>query len=156
MEAGREEALRLKQTMETRRREEKELAIQLEELKLSLGRMTARKKTIEELENNYEGYNHAVKHVMKSGLPGIHGVVAELIRVPEGYETAMETALVNSLQNIVCDDEDSARRAIVSLKENRAGRMTFLPLTSIRGRETPDAGIKNEKGVLGFGPECIS
>lgn len=156
MEAGREEALRLKQTMETRRREEKELAIQLEELKLSLGRMTARKKTIEELENNYEGYNHAVKHVMKSGLPGIHGVVAELIRVPEGYETAMETVLGNSLQNIVCDDEDSARRAIVSLKENRAGRMTFLPLTSIRGRETPDAGIKNEKGVLGFGPECIS
>lgn len=156
MEAGREEALRLKQNMETRRREEKELAIQLEELKLSLGRMTARKKTIEELENNYEGYNHAVKHVMKSGLPGIHGVVAELIRVPEGYETAMETALGNSLQNIVCDDEDSARRAIVSLKENRAGRMTFLPLTSIRGRETPDAGIKNEKGVLGFGPECIS
>lgn len=156
MEAGREEALRLNQTMETRRREEKELAIQLEELKLSLGRMTARKKTIEELENNYEGYNHAVKHVMKSGLPGIHGVVAELIRVPEGYETAMETALGNSLQNIVCDDEDSARRAIVSLKENRAGRMTFLPLTSIRGRETPDAGIKNEKGVLGFGPECIS
>ena len=156
MEAGREEALRLKQTMETRRREEKELAIQLEELKLSLGRMTARKKTIEELENNYEGYNHAVKHVMKSGLPGIHGVVAELIRVPEGYETAMETALGNSLQNIVCNDEDSARRAIVSLKENRAGRMTFLPLTSIRGRETPDAGIKNEKGVLGFGPECIS
>ena len=156
MEAGREEALRLKQTMETRRREEKELAIQLEELKLSLGRMTARKKTIEELENNYEGYNHAVKHVMKSGLPGIHGVVAELIRVPEGYETAMETALGNSLQNIVCDDEDSARRAIVSLKENRAGRMTFLPITSIRGRETPDAGIKNEKGVLGFGPECIS
>lgn len=156
MEAGREEALKLKQTMETRRREEKELAIQLEELKLSLGRMTARKKTIEELENNYEGYNHAVKHVMKSGLPGIHGVVAELIRVPEGYETAMETALGNSLQNIVCDDEDSARRAIVSLKENRAGRMTFLPLTSIRGRETPDAGIKNEKGVLGFGPECIS
>ena len=156
MEAGREEALRLKQIMETRRREEKELAIQLEELKLSLGRMTARKKTIEELENNYEGYNHAVKHVMKSGLPGIHGVVAELIRVPEGYETAMETALGNSLQNIVCDDEDSARRAIVSLKENRAGRMTFLPLTSIRGRETPDAGIKNEKGVLGFGPECIS
>ena len=156
MEAGREEALRLKQTMETRRREEKELAIQLEELKLSLGRMTARKKTIEELENNYEGYNHAVKHVMKSGLPGIHGVVAELIRVPEGYETAMETALGNSLQNIVCDDEDSARRAIISLKENRAGRMTFLPLTSIRGRETPDAGIKNEKGVLGFGPECIS
>lgn len=156
MEAGRKEALRLKQTMETRRREEKELAIQLEELKLSLGRMNARKKTIEELENNYEGYNHAVKHVMKSGLPGIHGVVAELIRVPEGYETAMETALGNSLQNIVCDDEDSARRAIVSLKENRAGRMTFLPLTSIRGRETPDAGIKNEKGVLGFGPECIS
>ncbi len=156
MEAGREEALRLKQAMETRRREEKELAIQLEELKLSLGRMTARKKTIEELENNYEGYNHAVKHVMKSGLPGIHGVVAELIRVPEGYETAMETALGNSLQNIVCDDEDSARRAIVSLKENRAGRMTFLPLTSIKGREKPEAGIKKEKGVLGFGPECIS
>ncbi|MGN0701763.1 MAG: chromosome segregation protein SMC [Lentihominibacter sp.] len=156
MEANREEALKLKRAIEDSRREENELAIQLEEVKLSLGRMTARKKTIEELENNYEGYSHAVKHVMKSGLPGIHGVVAELIRVPEGYETAMETALGNSLQNIVCEDEDSARRAISSLKENRAGRMTFLPLTSIKGRQKPDAGIKQERGVLGFGPECIS
>ncbi|MCQ2544929.1 MAG: chromosome segregation protein SMC [Clostridia bacterium] len=135
--------------------EERTLAKSTEELRIALGRMSARKRTIEEMESNYEGYNYAVKHVMKSGMRGIHGVVAELIQVPEGYETAIETALGQSLQNIVCDDDNSAKSAIRSLKENKAGRMTFLPLASIRGREKPDAMIKNEPGVVGFAPEVI-
>ncbi|MDD6311533.1 MAG: chromosome segregation protein SMC [Firmicutes bacterium] len=136
--------------------EEKELVKQSEELRIGLGRTSARKKTIEEMESNYEGYNFAVKHVMKSGLGGIHGVVADLIDVPKGYETAIETALGAALQNIVCEDDESAKRAIRSLKENKAGRMTFLPLSSIRvGKSrTPDA--PSEKGFVGFGPECVT
>lgn len=147
--------LKISEQLDAGRKDEKNLSLQLEEMKLTLGRMSARKKTIEEMENNYEGYSQAVKHVMKSGLSGIHGVVAELIQVPEGYETAMETALGSSLQHIVCDDESSARGAIESLKANKAGRMTFLPLSSIEGRREPEAAIRKEKGVLGFGPECI-
>ena len=137
-------------------KEERQLSLAAEELRLSMGRMSARLKTIEEMESNYEGYTSAVKHVMKSGMSGIYGVVAELIKVPSGYETAIETALGQSLQNIVCADDTSARRAIRSLKENKAGRMTFLPVSSIRGREKPDGSIRNEAGFVAFAPECIS
>ena len=155
IESKKQAAAEARSKFEADQAEERTLAKSTEELRIALGRMTARKRTIEEMESNYEGYNYAVKHVMKSGMHGIHGVVAELIQVPGGYETAIETALGQSLQNIVCDDDNSAKAAIRSLKENKAGRMTFLPLASIRGREKPDASIKNEPGVVGFAPEVI-
>ncbi|MCQ2546720.1 MAG: chromosome segregation protein SMC [Clostridia bacterium] len=155
IETKRAEAAKAREAFDTNQKEERTLAKSTEELRIALGRMTARKKTIEEMESNYEGYNNAVKHVMKSGMSGIHGVVAELIQVPEGYETAIETALGQTLQNIVCDDDDSAKKAIRSLKENRAGRMTFLPLASIRGREMPERSLEGEQGFVGFAPECI-
>lgn len=156
IEGKKAEAKKCRERLDNSLREEKELAKKIEELKLELGTLTARKKTIEEMESNYEGYSSAVRHVMKSGMPGIHGVVAELITVPAGYETAVETALGQTLQNIVCDDDESAKRAIRSLKKNKAGRMTFLPLTSIKGRGKPDPSLKREPGVVGFGPECIN
>ncbi len=135
--------------------EERTLSKTVEELRISLGQLSARKKTIEEMESNYEGYNYAVKHVMKSGLRGIHGVVAELIKVPQGYETAVETALGAALQNIVCDDDASAKAAINSLKANKAGRMTFLPLSSVRGKASRDSRIEGHEGFIGFGPDCL-
>ncbi len=135
--------------------EERDLSKKVEELRISLGQLSARKKTIEEMESNYEGYNYAVKHVMKSGLSGIHGVVAELIKVPAGYETAIETALGASLQNIVCDDDRSAKAAIESLKANKAGRMTFLPVSSVKGGGRKDESPAGETGFIGFGPDCI-
>ena len=117
--------------------------------------LTSRKKTIEEMENNYDGYNGAVKFVMKSNLKGIHGVVADLIKVPQGYELAVETALGAALQNIICEDDASAKRAITALKENNAGRMTFLPVSSVKGRAHYDGKLKSEKGFVGFGAECV-
>lgn len=139
----------------TQQQEERTLSKDSEEIRISLGRLSARKKTIEEMENNYEGYNFAVKHVMKSNLSGIHGVVAELIKVPSGYETAVETAMGAALQNIVCEDDESAKKAINSLKANKAGRMTFLPVSSVRGRASRDSRIEREPGFIGFGPDCI-
>ncbi|MBQ6496880.1 MAG: chromosome segregation protein SMC [Firmicutes bacterium] len=138
-----------------KQQEERDRAKTSEELRIEIGRLSARKKTIEEMESNYEGYNYAVKHVMKSGLGGIHGVVADLIRVPKGYEIAMETALGAALQNIVCEDDDSAKRAIRSLKENKAGRMTFLPLRSIKAGPMGQQDLRGEKGFIGFGPDCV-
>ncbi|MBR3787599.1 MAG: chromosome segregation protein SMC [Firmicutes bacterium] len=135
--------------------EERALSKKVEELRITLGQLSARAKTIEEMESNYEGYNYAVKHVMKSGLPGIHGVVAELISVPAGYETAIETALGAALQNIVCDDDASAKEAIQSLKANKAGRMTFLPVSSVKGGGRRDEGLSREAGFIGFGPDCV-
>ena len=137
------------------RERERSLSRNVEELRISLGQLSARMKTIQEMESNYEGYNYAVKHIMKSGLAGIDGVVAELITVPRGYETAIETALGAALQNIVCADDNSAKAAIQSLKANRAGRMTFLPLTSVKGKAYRDRRLESEPGFIGFGPDCL-
>ena len=137
------------------RERERSLSRNLEELRISQGQISARMKTIQEMESNYEGYNYAVKHIMKSGLAGIDGVVAELITVPRGYETAIETALGSALQNIVCADDNSAKAAIQSLKANRAGRMTFLPMTSVRGKAFRDRRLESEPGFIGFGPDCL-
>ena len=135
---------------------ERTLAKELEEIRLTMGQLTARSRTIEEMENNYEGYNGAVRFIMRSGLRGIRGVVADLIKVPDGYETAIETALGAQLQNIICDDDASAREAIRLLKKNKAGRMTFLPLASIHASGRRDDALASETGFIGFGPDCIS
>jgi chromosome segregation protein len=135
---------------------EKKLARELEELKISIGQISTRKKMIEEMESSYEGYNNAVKFIMKSNLSGINGVVAELIEVPAGFETAIETALGAALQNIVCEDDQSAQKAIGLLKENKAGRLTFLPIRSMRdSNQKYDQSLRNAEGFKGFGVQCI-
>ena len=136
---------------------EKRIARELEELKISIGQISTRKKMIEEMESSYEGYNNAVKFIMKSGLSGINGVVAELIEVPKGFETAIETALGAALQNIVCEDDQSAQAAIRELKTNKAGRLTFLPIRSMRdSNQNYDQRMKNAEGFKGFGVQCIT
>ena len=134
---------------------EKKLRREIEEGRIQLGQLSARSKTIEEMEHNYEGYNGAVRFIMKSDLRGIRGVVADLINVPEGYETAIETALGGSLQNIVCNEDADAREAIRSLKKNKAGRMTFLPIASIHADKRRDEKLRSESGFIGFGPDCV-
>ncbi|MDD3874086.1 MAG: chromosome segregation protein SMC [Methanosarcina sp.] len=130
---------------------------QLEELKINLGQISARRKMIDEMENAYEGYNHGVKFVVKSNLNGIHGVVADLIKVPSGYETAIETALGGAVQNIICQDDGDAQRAIALLKENKAGRLTFLPLSSIKSTHfNLDEGLIKSEGFQGFAVDCIT
>ncbi len=137
--------------------EEQRLAKEMENLRLSMGQLSARKKTIEEMESNYEGYNHAVRFIMKSGLSGIRGTVGQLITVPRGFETAVETALGAAMQNIVCDNDQSAQAAIARLKESRAGRLTFLPVSSVRGgRGNYDSRLRQEQGFQGFGADCVT
>lgn len=145
-----------KEEYELIREDEKKLSKTFEELRISISQLSARKKTIEEMENNYEGYNYAVRYIMRSALSGIHGVVADLITVPEGYETAIETALGASLQNIVCEDDASAKAAIRELKSNKAGRLTFLPISTVKGRTSYDERLRSEDGFCGFGPECLT
>ncbi|HZK01813.1 MAG TPA: chromosome segregation protein SMC, partial [Anaerovoracaceae bacterium] len=135
---------------------EKVLAKELEEKKIAIGQVAARLKLIEEMESAYEGYNEAVKFIMKKNLAGMHGVVADLIRVPRGYEKAIETALGPSLQNIVCDSDVDAKEAIDLLKAKRVGRLTFLPITSIRGFVSPHKErFDKESGYKGLGVDCI-
>lgn len=111
------------------------------------------------LTERYEGYGGSVKRVMeqKEKNRGIIGVVADIIKVEKKYETAIETALGGNIQNIVTDDEETAKKMIAFLKENRAGRATFLPLTSITNPQqfgTPEA--LKEKGVIGLADELVT
>ena len=68
------------------------------------------------MEHAYEGYSRGVRFIMRSGIAGLLGTVADLIQVPVGYETAVETALGAMVQNIVCKDQQSAQDAIAALK----------------------------------------
>ena len=113
-------------------------------------------KTIEEMEHNYEGYSSAVRFIMKSGMKGIEGVAADLMRVPAGLETAIETAMGASIQNIVCGTDEDAKSAIRSLKENRAGRLTFLPVGSIRASAAVlSDSVRNAAGFKGLACDLI-
>ncbi len=114
--------------------------------------------TLTNLTERYEGYGGSVKKVMeqKEKEKGIVGVVADIIKVEKQYETAIETALGGNIQNIVTDDEETAKRMIRYLKDNKLGRATFLPLTSITNPQefkTPE--VLKEKGVVGMADALV-
>ena len=114
--------------------------------------------TLSNLTERYEGYGGSVKKVMeqKEKNPGIIGVVADIVKVEKKYETAIETALGGNIQNIVTDDEETAKKMIRFLKENRLGRATFLPLTSINTpQEFKNPESLKEKGVIGMADELV-
>ncbi len=111
------------------------------------------------LTERYEGYGGSVKKVMeqKDRVKGIVGVVADIIKVDQKYETAIETALGGNIQNIVTDDEETAKKMIGFLKTNKLGRATFLPLTSITNpQEFKQPESLNEKGVIGMADELVN
>lgn len=111
------------------------------------------------LTERYEGYGGSVKKVMeaKEQEKGIVGVVADIIKVDKKYETAIETALGGNIQNIVTDDEETAKRMIAFLKQTKAGRATFLPLTSIvKAQEFKNKEILGENGVIGIADSLVA
>ena len=131
--------------------------LQLDKIRLETGQKAARQKTIEEMESNYEGYASGVRALMQKGLPGVTGVVTELMKVESGYETAIETALGQQTQNIVTEDDEGAKRAIEYLKENKAGRLTFLPVKTIRaGEQNKAPELEKMQGFAGYAIDRIS
>ena len=98
-------------------------------------REASRLESLQNLAERYDGYGGSIRRVMeqKEKRPGICGVVADLIQTDQRYETAVETALGGSIQNVVTEDEETAKDLIRFLKQNRYGRVTFLPLTAVKG-----------------------
>ena len=115
-------------------------------------REASRLESLRNITERYDGYGNSIRRVMeqKAKEPGIRGVVADIIHVQKDYEVAIETALGGSIQNIVTDNEQTAKRMIGFLKQNRYGRATFLPLSNISGRGgfTQREALK-ESGVIG-------
>ena len=122
-------------------------------------REASRLESLKNITERYDGYGNSIRRVMeqKSRVPGILGVVADLIQVPKDYEIAIETALGGSIQNIVTDNEQTAKHMIEFLKKNRFGRATFLPLNSINGRaEFARKEALNEPGVIGIASDLVT
>ena len=120
-----------------------------------------RMKTIKAMEEQFEGYNNSVRYVMnqyaagkitdRQGIPcgKIYGPLSKVIAVDTQYVTAVETALGLNLQNIVVEDEETAKAAMFALKRGEAGRATFFPLTSMKPQsETPE--MRDARGYAGF------
>lgn len=121
----------------------------------------SRYKFLVETENEHEGYNRAVKEVLtkckKDSAFGknIFGAVAGLIEVPSKYETAIEMILGASLQNIVTENEDDAKRAIEFLKTNNLGRASFLPISAVKANKVNEK-FKGDAGVVGVASELVN
>ena len=178
-EAARETVKKLEETFETvteelRQMTEQEAASELElgnirenltgldaKLRETQTRFHQEQSKLEALTNiteRYDGYGGSVKKVMeqKEKEKGIIGVVADIIQVEAKYETAIETALGGNIQNIVTDNEETAKHMIGFLKQNRLGRATFLPLTSItKPQEFKNPEALKEKGVIGMADELV-
>ncbi len=121
-------------------------------------REQSRLEALSNMTERYEGYGGAVKSVMeqRSREKGIIGVVADILKTDAKYETAIETALGGSIQNIVTRDEEVAKRMIAFLKQQKAGRATFLPLTSIKNsQEFKNNECLKEPGVLGLADSLV-
>jgi len=116
--------------------------------------LVSRKQTIQDLQDDYDGFALGVREVLKAKqkgtLPGIRGAVAEIIRVKGEYELAVETSLGAALQHIVVDNEPRAREAISYLKARQLGRATFLPLDVIKPRSIPENERRAASGAEGF------
>jgi len=153
LEKARNEAVRAAERI----RHSQEALSELEALRRKwqqrLDAVVSRRDTLQEMKDDYDGFAHGVRAVLKAKgktLHGVHGAVAELVTVPAKYEIAIETAMGGALQHIVVDDEARAREAIAYLKQRQQGRATFLPLDVIRGRSIPESERRQMEAEAGF------
>ena len=144
--------------MEERKKKADEAAARRMQLTVDAQTLENRRRLLTEMEKEYEGFSKAVKLICQaqSGLRGIHGPVASLVKTDGKYSLAIEIALGAGLQNIVVDREEDAKAAIGYLKQRDGGRATFLPLTAIRGDELREKGVENEFGFVGLASRLVS
>lgn len=132
---------------------------QLEEMNFSIRDKDQRIRMLADLENSMEGFAHSVKQILKASksgqLSGVYGSAAQLIKVESKYSVAIETAMGGALQNIVVENEDIAKRGIRLLQETKAGRATFLPLTSVKGNRLNENGLDRCDGFVALAVDLV-
>ena len=130
-----------------------------EDIGFSIRDKEQRIRLLTDLENSMEGFAHSVKQILRSAksgqLRGVHGSVAQLINVEGKYSLAIETALGGALQNIVVDNEETAKRGIRLLQETKAGRATFLPVTSVKGNRLGEKGLEDCEGFVSLAVDIV-
>ncbi len=127
---------------------------------LDIRNLRQRRQMLLDLENSMEGFAGSVRQIVKAGrsgqLRGVKGTVAQLISVEQKYSLAIETALGGALQNIVVDNEDTAKRGIKILKETNGGRATFLPITSVKGNTLTEKNLDMQEGYIALASELVN
>ncbi len=127
-------------------------------------KLMAEREALENLEKNYEGYDLSVKRLMQdlkkdtasaNAAQGVLGVLAEKIQVAKGYETAVEVALGRGAQNVICDNEQTAKRLIERLKAKQLGRVTFLPLSLVGKSQSSASQLEGLKGFVGMADSLV-
>lgn len=142
--------------LESQRQECQRLTAELESDKQNQRNAQYKLKTLENMEKSHEGYQESVKSIMKLAQTdsayrsSVKGTLGELITVEEKFELAVETALGAAVQNIVTDNDKTAAELIGWLKQNRAGRATFLPIDQIRGRRLDGSIEKQLSSMAGY------
>ena len=147
--------------VDSRKKKAEQAREQYTRLKMDENALSSRIKLLAEMEKLHEGYSKAVKLVMgeaqRGTLNNIHGPVADLLKVPDQYTVAIETALGGAMQNIVVDREEDGKAVIGYLKRRDGGRATILPLSSIRPGSLPEGrALEREPGFVGVGDRLIS
>lgn len=152
--------------LEEQRRDRASAIQQLDEIfrksEEEAGRYQSRLASIRDMDRDMVGYSPAAKQIVKAGrdnrLRGIRGLVGEIIKVPVGLETAIDTAIGRGLENVVVDKAEQAREAIDWLKDKKAGRLTFIPLDILRVQKVPKTVRESwdgKKGILGLASELV-
>ncbi len=131
-----------------------------DKLSLDSEQLFRKARMLEELERNLEGFTHSVKIVMREArngtLKGIRGPVSRVVTTPPEYSVAVEIALGAAMQNIVSETDADAKAAIAYLKSHDGGRATFLPMSTIKGRELNEQGLDGCKGFVGIASQLCS
>lgn len=150
----------LSQALQQRQQQAGQLEQQLQQARRRLAADQDRANLLESLEQEYEGFSRAARQVLQAAdkglLTGLRGPVSRLIAVEDRYAPAIEVALGAAVSHLVTEDEDSAKGAILFLKQRNLGRATFLPLTALRVRKTDDGPLKGQPGFLGMADQLVS
>lgn len=129
-------------------------------LEFKIREMAQKKHFLTDLDNNMEGFSNSVKEVIKAGqigrINGIHGTVGQLIKAENKFSIAIETALGAAMQNVIVENEDTAKRCIRLLKENNSGRATFLPITSVKGNVLNEKNLEKQDGFISVAADIVS
>ena len=146
--------------LESRRKKAEQARERNVKLRMEENALSSRIKMLAEMEKVHEGYSKAVKLVMgeaqRGSLRNIHGAVADLLKVPDQYTVAIETALGGAMQNIVVDREEDGKAVIQYLKRRDGGRATILPLSSIRPYQLREAGqLEGQPGFVGVANRLV-
>lgn len=145
--------------IETRQGKADKLHKEIDQLNLDIYQKNARIKMLDDLEKNLDGYAGSVQKVIKEAqrgaMRGIRGTLSQLITTKGDYAVAVETALGAAIQNIVTDDENAAKKAIEYLKNNRAGRATFLPLTSVKSKPFTEKELDKCDGYVDMASNLV-